>query len=81
MDRISFTQAAMYQLAAINTHLRRTTGSAYHISQQEDLECLLREAFASDDPQLKQKCMRLFDALWAQDQQKLLALLAPKKAS
>ena len=75
MERISFTQPAMFQLASINTHLRRTVGSHYKISGEADMEGLLREAFASEDPAVKERCTRLFDSLWIEEQQKLKVLL------
>ena len=75
MERINFTQAAMYQLATINTHLRRTVGRSYRVSSLAELELLLKEAFASEDPSLKERCKRLHDCLWADEQKKLFRLL------
>jgi len=78
MDRIYFTQAAMFQLATINIHMRKTTGSHYKISGTSDLERLLKEAFASNDPELRKRCTKLFDCLSIEDQQKLTLLLQAK---
>ncbi len=75
MERINFTQAAMFQLASINTYLRRTAGSHYKVSGAADMEKLLKEAFTSQDPELKLRCARLFDCLWAEEQEKLQLLL------
>lgn len=78
MERINFTQAAIFQLATINTYLRRTAGSHYKISDDADLENLLKEAFSSDDSELKKRCSRLVECLWTEDQQKLMLLLRAK---
>lgn len=75
MERIYFTQAAMYQLATINTHLRRTDGRSYHVSRPAELELLLKEAFASEDPILQERCKRLRDSMWIEEQEKLINLL------
>lgn len=78
MERINFTQAAMFQLATINTYLRRTMGSHYKVSDETDLESLLKEAFSSDDSELQRRCSRLVECLWTEDQQKLMLLLRAK---
>ncbi|MDI9246370.1 hypothetical protein [Marinobacter sp. CHS3-4] len=75
MERINFTQSAMFHLASINTYLKRTLGSHYKISGDSDLEKLLKEAFTSEDPELKQRCTRLLDSLWTEEQEKLKQLL------
>lgn len=75
MEHIYFTQAAMYQLATINTHLRRTVGRSYHLSRRTELELMLKEAFASNDPHLQERCKRLYQCLWDDEREKLTRLL------
>lgn len=78
MEGIRFTQAAMYHLAAINNHLRRTVGTTYKLSKTTDLELLLKEAYVSDDPELIKRCARLLDCLWHDERKKLWNLLQDK---
>lgn len=74
MDRIRFTQSALYHLASVHTMIRRRDGRTYRLSNQPDLEDLLRAAIISTETEIQREFGLLYNSLWEEEKTKLLAL-------